>query len=266
MGNYINERSIVGLMNKNGIICTDYPLSFYKVKNKSKIVVCGNRLSLEEESKYKQVNYMYLDIDPKIKGSNKMTQVISEINSKEMFHSLPGKKYREIRETIHKYLRMKNNNQLRIEELNIDNYQDVINMIDEWEYSEKGGLKYMWQSHPGIDKNVINRYVNEELNNCFALIFYIDNKCVGYSCCEQGLFNTNNQEIKYLTRKSLNNYRNLTLFIDWYTFYILHLQIGFNNNFKINWGCSSKGVLDYKVKKWPVYSLEDKWFLTIKNT
>ena len=39
-----------------------------------------------------------------------------------------------------------------------------------------------------------------------------------------------------------------------------------NNNFKINWGCSSKGVLDYKVKKWPVYSLEDKWFLTIKNT
>ena len=54
MGNYINERSIVGLMNKNGIICTDYPLSFYKVKNKSKIVVCGKRLSLEEESKYKR--------------------------------------------------------------------------------------------------------------------------------------------------------------------------------------------------------------------
>ena len=29
MGNYINERSIFGLMNKNGIICEDYPLSFY---------------------------------------------------------------------------------------------------------------------------------------------------------------------------------------------------------------------------------------------
>lgn len=266
MANYINERSIVGLMNKNGIICEDYPMSFYKVKNKSKIVVCGERLSEEDEQKYKQVNYMYLNEDPKIKGSYKMTQVISEIHPYEMFCSLPGKKYREIRETNHKFAKMLYSNRLSTEWLCKENYEDVINMINEWEYSEKGGKKYMWQSHPGIDKNVVTRYVNGELKGCFAIVFYIDDKCVGYSCCEIGKFDTPNQEIKYLTRKTLNNYRNLTLFVDWYTFYKLHQGIGFDHTFKINWGCSSGGVLDYKTKKWPVYSLEDKWFLTIKNT
>ena len=59
MLNYINELSIYGLMNKNAFINYDVDvLSFYKTKNKKKVVFF-NKLTEEEESKYEQINYMY---------------------------------------------------------------------------------------------------------------------------------------------------------------------------------------------------------------
>ena len=101
MLNYINELSIYGLMNKNAFINYDADvLSFYKTKNKKKVVFF-NKLTEEEESKYEQINYMYLDEDPNDKRAFSMEQIVSIIND-DMFVSMPGKAYREIRETVNK--------------------------------------------------------------------------------------------------------------------------------------------------------------------
>ena len=52
MGNYVNDLSIYGLMNKNAFINYDSDkLSFYKNKIKSKVVFF-ERLTEDEESKY----------------------------------------------------------------------------------------------------------------------------------------------------------------------------------------------------------------------
>ena len=58
MLNYINELSMYGLMNKNAFINYDANvLSFYKTKNKKKVVFF-NKLTEEEESKYEQINFI----------------------------------------------------------------------------------------------------------------------------------------------------------------------------------------------------------------
>ena len=79
---------------------------------------------------------------------------------------------------------------------------------------------------------------------------------------EENLFETS-----YLIRKCLvENRRNLTEYIDWYTFNetMEKNSLEKEEGIVINWGCSSGGVAWYKKNKWPIYKLEKKWFSNLK--
>ena len=260
MSNYINKVSIYGMMNRLSFFDDITELGFYKKKDKSKIVWFKKR-NLNEEN-YSQINYMYLDEDPHDKRAYYSEQIISKIS--ETISTLPGKKFKEIRETRNKF-----NKHIIVKPISKDNINDVISMIEEWRYLENGGWKYGFNEHAAIDKSIVQRYVETDLSNhIYAFSFYYNNKCVGYSTIEKHPSDIvdNLNEYKYLTRKALliKGLRNLTEYIDWYTFNFIYKSNN-NNDFLINWGCSSGGVKWYKTHKWPLYKLEKKWFLTIKN-
>ncbi|MBO5003729.1 MAG: hypothetical protein J6D03_00380 [Clostridia bacterium] len=269
MLNYINDLSIYGLMNKNSYINYDTNhLSFYKTKNKKRVVFF-RRYDDVDESVYDQINYMYMDDDPHDNRAVCMEQIVSILDN-HMFEDMPGKKYREIRETIHKY-----KNYITIKPINKDTKDAVIDMIERWRYMENGGMKFGWQEHAGIDKAIIDRYIKYDWReSIIGMSFWIDNLCVGYSMIERFASGIDNDilEYKYLTRKVTNNpgLRNLTEYIDWLTFKQLYRNHKIyhpeSNKFLVNWGCSTGGVHWYKTHKWPVYSTEKKWFLTIKNS
>lgn len=267
MLNYINELSMYGLMNKNAFVNYDSnKLSFYKTKNKKKVVFF-EKLSEEEESKYDQINYMYLNEDPNDKRAYSVEQIVS-ILTNEMFEGMPGKKYREIRETVNRY-----KNKIEIKPINKDTKESIIDMIEKWRYMDNGGMKYGWQEHAGIDKAIIARYIKEDLREAIiGMSFWYNGECIGYSMIERYASDINNDifEYKYLTRKVINKkeLRNITEYIDWFTFsqlYKNHKIYHDSDKFLVNWGCSSGGVHWYKTHKWPVYSIDKKWFLTIKN-
>lgn len=281
MSNYINENSIWGLMNRYASLNKEIGtgLSFFKTKNKKKVVFFEKQ-SKEIEDQFSQVNYMYLNKDPNIKGSYSVDQITSIIDS-ELFNNPRGKKYREIRETVNKYSFSKH---INVYGLYPSNVKDVLDMIEEWRYLNNGGMKYGWQEHAGIDKAIVIRYINKYLSNkndrsenkdfpnvytnLRGYVFYLNGKCIGYSIID--LTPTENDglpEFKYLTRKVLNlkELRNITEYIDHQTFFNTWLINNRPPKFLINWGCSSGGVKWYKTHKWSLYKLEKKWFYTIKN-
>lgn len=267
---YVNNNSIYGMMNKNcePIFDNSY-LSFYKTKNKKKITMFNHILSKDEEEKYDEVNYMYMDEKPNIKGAYKLTNVISYI-SNNLFIDLNRKQYKELYETYRKFSNMNirfidydsNNKNMRIQ---------LFEMIEKWRYANNGGMKYGWQEHTGIDKSFFERYdlMSEHDKNRFqVLIFYLNDELIGYSVIEREFNHINNfPKFSYLIRKCLMNERNITEYIDYITFYLLWNDLRFIGikDFLVDWGASSGGVLWYKTHKWKVYSLKDKWFYKIKK-
>ena len=144
-------------------------------------------------------------------------------------------------------------------------------MIEKWRYLDNGGMKYGWQERAGCDKALVKRYVDDfehiqEYASCH--VFKMDNEVVGYSCIENRIISTIDgfPEVKYLTRKALNlkGYRNLTEYIDYKTIEYSYETLGCPEVLLVNWGASSKGVFWYKTHKFPVYSIEKKWFATKK--
>lgn len=255
--NYVDEISIYGLMNKNASFKDEY--SFYKTKDKKKLTQCRHELLKEEESQYKQVNYMYLDEAPhKDRIYNKIYQISSIIDSTKMFGDMPGKEYRELRQTRNKY-----DGNVVIKKLSEETKNDVLSVIDIWKVNQ--GTKYGWQQHIGIDKAIINRYCDGILANVIAFVFYLDGQCIGYSTiATKGHICDGKKTYNYLTRKVLFVGRNITEYIDFATFRELY-KITHDSEFIINWGCSSGGVAWYKENKWPLYKKEPKYFCTFKN-
>lgn len=270
---YINNNSIYGMMNKNcEKINNDNYCSFYKTKNKKKITIFNYVLSEEEEEKYDEINYMYMDSKPNIKGSYKLSNVLSLLESK-LFTNLNRKDNKELYETYRKFI----NRGINICEYdfnNIDMKNDILQMIEKWRYSDKGGKKYGWQEHAGIDKSFFDRYDKMEQwerDKFQILIFYLFNKettlydCVGYSVIERE-YNLYDKKPKfsYLIRKCLMIERNITEFIDYITFKSLYEKCKFDLDggidFIVDWGSSGGGVLWYKTHKWKVYEIKDKWF------
>lgn len=263
MSNYINDISIYGLMNKNCFLNYDNPetLSFYKVKDKSKVTICKDRMSEDDEKHFTHISYMYLDEKPDIKGSHSMDMVLSHIVP-EFFEGMKGKTYIDIRHTVNQCSK-----KITAEPLNSSNYNDVFMMIEKWRYDDNGGMKYGMREHAGIDKNIIRKYCLDEckalINNTFGYVFYYGDECVGYACMSKREYDTDGiKEYHYLTRKVRNVFgiRNLTEYIDWYMFKKVYEIC--KSDFLINWGCSSDGVLWYKTHKWPLYRLESKWFVS----
>lgn len=259
MSSYINEISINGLMNRTAFIDESSPfLSFYKTKDKSKICVCCAQLPEFVEKNYKQINYMYLDSDPKIKGAYSKNNVLSYIDSG-YFTGMYGKKYRGIRHAYNK-----NKDKIIAIPLSKLNVNDVLEMIERWRYNE--GYHYRWQEHAGIDKAIVNRYVNGQLHNILGYAFYYNDICVGYATISTKQYAIDKiPEFHYITRKVSNSLglKHLTEYIDWFMFSKIYELC--KTDFIINWGASDGGVYWYKTHKWPLYKLEEKWFLTIKQ-
>ena len=266
MSNYINDISIWGLMNKNAFINTDInKLSFYKVKNKSKVVLFDYDENLAKQ--YKQTNFMYMNTQPNnIKGTYSMDQITSVINKAYFDNTtkLPNNRYKEVMSTVRRYTKLNN---ITAKIITQDDETNIVDMIEKWRYMENGGIKFGWREHSAIDKACVNKYITDTKfrKKTIGLVFYNNDICIGYSLIANFIDNEN--EIKYLTRKviCISGFRNLTEYIDWLTFKTVWEYLNKPDNLYINWGCSSGGVHWYKTHKWIIHSLEKKYFLTVKN-
>lgn len=244
-------------MNRFAFINEDYPLSYYKVKNKSKVVICKNRISEDEEKQYKYISYMYLDNDPGIKGAYSKNNVLSIID-KGYFTNMSGNRYRHIRHAVNRW-----KNKISVDILSHKNLGDVLDMIEKWRWDENGGYKYRWQEHAGIDKALVNKICNDEVKDILGLVFYYEDECVAYSTISTDFNIVDNlPEFHYLTRKVRvrDDLKHLTEFVDWFTFRAIYPRC--LSDFIINWGASDGGVYWYKTHKWPLYKLEPTWFVS----
>ena len=272
--NYVNSISIYGFMNKNSFIDEDsIGLTFWKKKDKKYICICRDNFNNYDINNFDKISYMYMEKPLNIKGETSMDEITSIIDKTYLENILCRQNHKEIYETYRKYYN-------KIKVINdIDyikiRYNDIINMIETWRYADYGGMKYMWQERAGIDKAFITRYLNDIYlqNNCILYLFIYNetNDIIGYSVIPK-LYELNDEQLpvySYMLRKCIlksNNYnlRNITEYIDWYTFN----ETLKNNNFDkiiINWGCSTGGVKWYKIHKWPLYKLEKKYFLNYKK-
>lgn len=270
--NYANPLTILAMMNRNCTLGQDLSgkQCFFKTKSKSKAVVFGNDASPDRDLS-KIISWMYLDEDPQIKTSYKMEEIVSVIDSADFFKKetmLKGKKFIEWRGTLNKWGRAMKEGKLEVRPLSKENLEEVLEMIEKWRHLENGGMKYMWQERAGCDKAFVTKIVedfNSISSRIISQVFYLDSKCIGYSTIQKTASNSTDglPEVKYLTRKVLNveGTRNLTEFIDYKTFQKVYEENGYEK-FLVNWGASSKGVHWYKTHKFPLYSLQDKWFYT----
>lgn len=251
MTNYTEKHSILGMMSKTYTPFEDY--SGY-IKNKKEVVLFNE--NYQNYTNYEKINLNYVNnnkiiIPGYIQSSKyKMEMLISCF--KNDYFSLKGQEHREVRETRNKY------NKIVTIRYNIDSINRVLEFIEEWD-NFRGKNKYGWQLRSGKDKNFFNKYWESEKSNLWSNLFYIDEKLVGYSIISK----INNENCyNYLIRKNDTSYRNLCLYIDYKSFERIWCNL--NNEFYINWGCSSGNLLKYK-KKFPVYSCEKRYFLKYKK-
>ena len=271
--NYVDNVSIWGLMNSYCSILDDVEFSFAKNKAKTKVTVTHKIKDKEFEDLYDEVNYMYIDDEIDEKGAYSSEQIISIISYNDIEPT--RKSNRELYETIHKYHKC-------IKTINLEydsniGCQDILNMIEQWRYSNKGGMKYRWNEHAGIDKAFFRRYFLDndfkKKYNVFIFVHEATNKIIGYSVIPKkvSFVHDDMEGYNYVIRKCLledeeinksMSLRNITLYIDWVTFHRIHT---INKPILINWGCSSGGVKKYKISKWPLYDLTKKWFYKVKK-
>lgn len=283
--NYIDKWTCIGMMNKNCSLLEGDELGFNKTKNGSKVAAFSTRYSFDP-LKHKQVSWLYLDEEPdksKFDSVYSLEEIVSNIEGRKWFwrcfgidkrpdDALAGEKFIEWRGTVNKWDRMLKEGVFMIEKLDNNNVDAVVEMIEKWRYLENGGMKYGWQERAGCDKALVHRYVSnfEGIQGYVnGLVFKLNNEVVGYSCIEKkSLAQVDNvPEIKYLTRKVLNRdgCRNLTEYIDYKTIESSYSELGHPEVLLVNWGASSGGVHWYKTHKFPLFSLETKWFANKKR-
>lgn len=273
--NYIDKWTCIAMMNKNCTLLEGDQLGFQKTKNGSKVAV----FSLDyrfDATKHKQVNWLYLNEKPNSelsKSAYSLEEIVSKIDVEDFFgeNRFKGKKFIEWRGTVNKWDKLLKDGRFCIEDLNSSNVDSTISMIEKWRYLENGGMKYGWQERAGCDKALVKRYVdNYEGIKDYVLgsVFKLNNEVVGYSCiekkslCEVDGF----PEFKYLTRKVINSRecRNITEYIDYKTLESIYMLNKDLRTFLVNWGASSGGVHWYKTHKFPLCSLQTKWFCSKK--
>lgn len=252
--NYISRHSIMGMLSKSYI-----PLSNNKgyIKNKKEVVLfSSDDAIISHYLNYPKMNLNYVDEISNIKNkipnyilSSKYFShlLLSKLDG--VFFELKGEGWREIREARNKYRKCV------VIKHDIDPLE-VINFIREW-IVKRGDLKYGWQLHAGYDINFFTKYYSIEKDKLWSNFFYIDNKLVGYSVVSKEW----DESYKYLIRKNNIDFRNLCLYIDFYTFERMFSEVG---SFIVNWGANSGSLLKYK-KKFPIYSEEKKWFYKFKR-
>ena len=269
-GNYVNKLSIYGLMNSNCKILVN-KLGFWKTKNHNKLVLCEDNIDDIDLSNTLKISMMYLDKvnhNKEFWNSNgyemsKITEAeeIFSYIDKDFFNKLNRTDNKEVYETLRKYDNWKMINKMFVVDYSDDIYDDILIMIKEW--ATTSGKKYGFLRHDGIDKAFFKRLKDKEINKDLydIRIYKIEDKVVGYSVIEHNSSFENNGYI-YLIRKSLIDYRNLCLYIDYDTF---REKLNYENNIIVNWGCSSGGVKKYKLSKFKLAYIKKLYFYNLNK-
>ena len=269
-GNYVNKLSIYGLMNSNCKILVN-KLGFWKTKNHNKLVLCEDNIDDIDLSNTLKISMMYLDKvnhNKEFWNSNgyemsKITETeeIFSYIDKDFFNKLNRTNNKEVYETLRKYDNWKMINKMLVVDYSDDIYDDILIMIKEWAIT--AGKKYGFLRHDGIDKAFFKRLKDKEINKDLydIRIYKIEDKVVGYSVIEHNSSFENNGYI-YLIRKSLIDYRNLCLYIDYDTF---REKLNYENNIIVNWGCSSGGVKKYKLSKFKLAYIKKLYFYNLNK-
>lgn len=282
MHNYIDKWTCIGMMNKNcTLVESGGLLSIVKTKSGSKVAVFSLDYKLDP-AVHKQVSWLYLDSKPSKEDFDSvysLEEIVSEIDTSKWFWEgsqrprevLFGEAFIEWRGTVNKWKRLEQEGQFTCEPLTNENAGAAIDMVEKWRWLDNGGMKYGWQERAGCDKALIQRYASnyEGIQDyVVGTVFKVNGEVVGYSCIEKKSLSQVDgiPEFKYLTRKVLNTrgHRNLTEYIDYKTIELVHKLNPHLRVILVNWGASSGGVHWYKTHKFPVYSLETKWFCSKK--
>jgi len=208
-----------------------------------------NAISFDESFKpdYEKVSYYYIYDKPAEKYDWKLTQLISKFDAN--FFALPGKEYREIRETRNYY-----DKRIEIRDYNED---DTLDLILRWR--EHSGYKYGWQMHDGRDSCFFKRWYATEKENLISQFYYLDGYMMGYGIMqkiEDGSYN-------YLIRKTdISMGRNTCLYCDYKLFESIWKTE--NKDFFVNWGGSKGPLLKYK-EKFGIYEEVPVYFYSIKK-
>ena len=269
-GNYVNKLSIYGLMNSNCKILVN-KLGFWKTKNHNKLVLCEDNIDDIDLSNTLKISMMYLDkvnhnkefwnsIGYEMSKITETEEIFSYID-KDFFNKLNRTNNKEVYETLRKYDNWKMINKMFVVDYSDDIYDDILIMIKEW--ATTSGKKYGFLRHDGIDKAFFKRLKDKEINKDLydIRIYKIEDKVVGYSVIEHNSSFENNGYI-YLIRKSLIDYRNLCLYIDYDTF---REKLNYENNIIVNWGCSSGGVKKYKLSKFKLAYIKKLYFYNLNK-
>lgn len=269
-GNYVNSSSIYGLMNSNCKIL-DNKIGFWKSKSHNKLVLCEDNVNGIDLSDTSKISMMYLDkvnYDKEFWNSNgydmsKITEAeeIFSYIDKEFFSKLNRTVNKEVYETLRKYDNWRKSGKMTVVDYSDDIYDGILNMIKEW--SSTSGKKYGFFRHDGIDRAFFKRLKNKEINKDLydIRIYKVDDKVVGYSVMEHYPSFENHGHV-YLIRKSISDYRNLCLYIDYDTF---REKTKYENSIIINWGCSSGGVKKYKLNKFKLAYIKKLYFYNLKK-
>lgn len=269
-GNYVNSSSIYGLMNSNCKIL-DNKIGFWKSKSHNKLVLCEDNVNDIDLSDTSKISMMYLDkvnYDKEFWNSegydmSKITEAeeIFSYIDKEFFDKLTRNVNKEVYETLRKYDNWRKSEKMIVVDYSDDIYDDILSMIKEW--SSTSGKKYGFFRHDGIDRAFFKRLKNKEINKDLydIRIYKVDDKVVGYSVIEHYPSFENHGHV-YLIRKSISDYRNLCLYIDYDTF---REKTKYENSIIINWGCSSGGVKKYKLNKFKLAYIKKLYFYNLKK-
>lgn len=269
-GNYVNSSSIYGLMNSNCKIL-DNKIGFWKSKSHNKLVLCEDNVNGIDLSDTLKISMMYLDkvnYDKEFWNSkgydmSKITEAeeIFSYIDKEFFSKLNRTVNKEVYETLRKYDNWRKSGKMTVVDYSDDIYDDILNMIKEW--SSTSGKKYGFFRHDGIDRAFFKRLKNKEINKDLydIRIYKVNDKVVGYSVMEHYPSFENHGHV-YLIRKSISDYRNLCLYIDYDTF---REKTKYENSIIINWGCSSGGVKKYKLNKFKLAYIKKLYFYNLKK-
>lgn len=269
-GNYVNSSSIYGLMNSNCKIL-DNKIGFWKSKSHNKLVLCEDNVNDIDLSDTSKISMMYLDkvnYDKEFWNSegydmSKITEAeeIFSYIDKEFFDKLTRNVNKEVYETLRKYDNWRKSEKMIVVDYSDDIYDDILSMIKEW--SSTSGKKYGFFRHDGIDRAFFKRLKNKEISKDLydIRIYKADDKVVGYSVIEHYPSFENHGHV-YLIRKSISDYRNLCLYIDYDTF---REKTKYENSIIINWGCSSGGVKKYKLNKFKLAYIKKLYFYNLKK-
>ena len=234
-----NSKYVLMCMARKGNILDDWK---GYVKNKK------NAISFDASFRpdFEKVSYYYVYDKPEIKYDWKLTQLISRFD--DGFFKLPGKAYRELRET-------KNYYDKRIE---IRDYkqEDTLDLIKRWD--AHSGAKYNWQRHSGRDSWFFKRWYEEEKDNLISRFYYLSGVMMGYCVLHKAEENS----YEYLIRKTdISMGRNTCLYCDYKTFESIHLP---GQQFYVNWGGSSGKLLKYK-EKFGIHEETPVYFYSVKK-